>query len=113
MRAYFASLPLTARRRLRQLRAIIRSAAPGAQERFSYGMPAFRFEGRPLVGYAAWKSHCSIYPVTAAVRRAAALAGYDTSKGTLRLPLTERLPVTLVRRLIKERIAGLRRKDKT
>ena len=107
--AYFAALPPSARARLRQLRAVLRSAAPKAVDAFSYGIPAFTLGAKPLVGYAAWKSHCSVYPVTAGVRRAAKLKGYDTAKGTLRLPFAKPLPVALVKQLVKERIARLRR----
>ncbi len=107
---YVASQPPKSRQALKRLRAAIKSAAPAAEEAFSYQIPAFRVDGRPLVWYAAFKNHCSMYPMTKAIRRALAkdLAGYETSKGTVRFPLAKPIPVTLVRKLVKARLAEMR-----
>ena len=103
---YFAGVPEPARSRLHQMRAAIRSAVPpDATEAISYCIPAFRYNG-PLLCYAAFSDHCSLFP-TAAVIAAfkKELKGYTTSKGTVHFPLDKPLPTTLLRKLVKARVA--------
>lgn len=107
--AYVASLPPALRRSFQQLRQAIRAAAPAAEEGISYGIPAFRLDGRLLVWCAAFKEHLSLFPGADVVRlHAAALKRHSTSKGTIRFPQDEKLPVGLIAKLVKARIAELR-----
>jgi uncharacterized protein YdhG (YjbR/CyaY superfamily) len=107
IRKYMGSLSPSARAEMRKIRDAIRSAAPGADEAFSYRMPGFKLNGRALVWYAAWKNHFSLYPITSGIQRAngAALRGYETSKGTIRFPMSAPLPIALIKRLVKARVA--------
>ena len=103
---YLAGVSPDKRAALQKLRKAIKAAAPKAEECISYGIPAFRLEGKVLVWFAAATNHCSFFPGAAAVaNHADALEKYDTSKGTVRFLPDKPLPVSLVRRLVKVRIA--------
>ena len=86
--AYLAKQPAPVRRVLEALRRTIQAAAPDAEESISYGMPAFRLHGRPLVAFGAASEHCAFYPMSPAVVAAhkRQLEQYSTSKGTIRFP---------------------------
>src|SRR5262245_41201815 len=113
-RTYLASLTPDKRRAAKAIHDAVRSAAPGATEVFSYGIPGFRFEGRPLVWYAAWAKHMSLYPIGTALRRAFGddLGTYKTSRGTVQFPLEKPMPVALIKRLVKARIAQVRANER-
>jgi len=103
---YLASLSSENRAALNKLRKNIRAAAPGAEECISYQIAAFRFEGRMLVWYGAWEKHCALYPGTSIAPFKKELGRFDTgSKGTIRFQTDEPLPATLVRQIVKARIA--------
>jgi uncharacterized protein YdhG (YjbR/CyaY superfamily) len=107
VREYMGSLSPAARAGMRKIRDAVRSAAPDADEGFSYRMPGFKLNGRALVWYAAWKNHFSLYPITAGIQRAnaTALRGYETSRGTIKFPMTKAVPIALIKRLVKARVA--------
>jgi uncharacterized protein YdhG (YjbR/CyaY superfamily) len=109
-KAYLASLPPAVRARIKAIRDMVRAIAPDAVEVYSYGIPGFKLDDKPLVWYAAFARHTSLYPMTASIRKAhaAALKDYKMSTGTVQFPLDKPLPTALVKRLIKARVAELR-----
>jgi uncharacterized protein YdhG (YjbR/CyaY superfamily) len=110
IRAYLAAQPPATRRGLQAIRAAIRASAPKAVEAFSYGIPGFRLEDKTLVWYAGWKHHTSLYPITSAIRKtfSGELEGLKMSTGTVQFPLSAPVPVALVKRLVKARVAEVR-----
>ena len=102
--AYIAAAPKETQRQLKELRAVIKKAAPDAEERLSYGMPYYAWNGR-LAYFSIWKEHVGLYVPTPVIEEhAAELAGYETNKATVRLPLKKKLPVALIRKLITARL---------
>jgi uncharacterized protein YdhG (YjbR/CyaY superfamily) len=104
---YLAALPDRQRTILEKLRKTIQSAAPGAEECMSYQLPAFRLGGKVLVIFGATAKHCSFYPGsgTAVEAHEADLRDFSTSKGAIRFHAAKPLPATLVRKIVKYRIA--------
>jgi uncharacterized protein YdhG (YjbR/CyaY superfamily) len=105
---YIASHPKAVQGVLGRVRRTIRKAVPGAEETISYGIPTYRLNGRPMLYFGGWSQHYSLYP--SSVQLVAAfkdqLAPYEISKGTIRFPLSEPVPVKLI-----DGIAKFRAKD--
>ncbi len=104
---YIAGVPEPARGTLKKIRVAIRSAAPKeATETISYQIPTFRYKGG-LVAFAAFTHHCSFFPMSMAVMRKFKkdLKNLDSSKGTIRFPVDKPLSATLVKKLVKARVA--------
>lgn len=102
--AYIAAFPPKVRRLLNQLRALIREAAPQAEEKIAYRMPAYTLNG-VLVYFAGYEGHIGFYPGGTVAQFKNDLGKYKTSKGTIQFPIDEPLPVTLIRKIVKARVA--------
>jgi uncharacterized protein YdhG (YjbR/CyaY superfamily) len=116
---YIASQPEAVRGVLEQVRSIIRKAVPGTEELIAYQIPVYKLDGRAVIFFAGWKQHYSLYPV--GERLVATfqdeLSPYEVSKGTIRFPLSQRVPVKLIERIAKLRATevaeGAKPKTKT
>ena len=105
---YLARLGAEKRATLEKVRAAIRAAVPDATEGVSYGMPAF-IQGKPIAAFIGAKDHCSYFPMSGRVVAALKddLKNYETSKGTIRFPIGKPLPASLIRKLVKARLAEI------
>lgn len=101
---YINAAPKEAQKKLREMRACIRAAAPGAKESLKWGMPAFSYR-RILVTFAAFKHHIGFYPTPSAVRAFASdLSKFATAKGSIQFPLDKPLPLPLIRKITAFRV---------
>ncbi len=110
---YLAGTPEPARSTLEKVRAVIRSVVPAeTTEVISYGIPMFKYNGM-LVGYAAFKNHCSLFPTGSGVldQFEKELSGYRTSKGTIQFSADKHLPDALVKKIVKARVKENREWD--
>ena len=102
--AYIAAAPMEVQSKLKELRTVIKKTAPAAVERISYGMPYYEYKGR-LAYFSQWKAHIGFYlPSPIIEEHKCELAAYETTGATLRLPLNKKLPVALIRKLVKARM---------
>ncbi len=94
---------------LQAVRETIVTSAPAAVEALSYGAPAFRYRGRPLIAYAAAKAHCAIYPMSPnlIVLFRDELEGFETSKGAIRFIPARPVPASVITRLVQARMAEI------
>jgi uncharacterized protein YdhG (YjbR/CyaY superfamily) len=103
---YLATAKPDQRRMLAKLRKTIHAVAPKVEECISYGIPAFRLNGRSLVFFGAWANHCSFYPGSSTTLKKfrGDLKGFQITKGTVRFSPDNPLPLALVKKLVKARI---------
>jgi len=111
--AYLAKVDPQKRAALQRLRATIHALFPKVEEIISYGVPGFRLDGHVVAWMAAAKTHCSFFPGGAVQEFAGELKKYSISKGTIRFDADKTLPKTLVKKLIKARIARIQARKAT
>jgi uncharacterized protein YdhG (YjbR/CyaY superfamily) len=111
---YLASQPDAARAILERVRSTIRKSVPDAEETISYNMPAYKLKGSPLLYFAGWKNHYSLYRANTRVVAAFKdeLTPYELEKGTIHFPLSQPVPVKLIERIAKFRANEIAEKRK-
>ncbi len=102
---YIATFPKNVKDVLEKIRQAIRESAPEAEETISYGIPAFRLNGRVLVYFAAWKNHIGFYPIPSGAKAfKKELAPYKQGKGSVQFPFDKPIPYDLVKKIVKYRV---------
>lgn len=101
---YLARLGAEQRAALQRLRKLIMATIPAAEECISYGVPSFRLQGRFVLALGATPKHCAFYPGAVVAAHKAELAGYSTSKGTIRFQPDRPLPKPLVQKLVRAQV---------
>lgn len=111
---YIASQPETVQVVLERVRSTIRKALPGAEEVISYKIPTYKLRGVPVLYFAAWRRHYSLYPASDQVVAVFKddLAPYEVNKGTIRFPLSQPVPVKLIGRIAKFRAKEVAEREK-
>lgn len=103
--SYIAGFPEATRVRLESIRATIKAVAPDAREEMSYGMPAYKLKGKPLVYFAGYKGHIGFYATPSGhTEFASELAAYKQGKGSVQFPLDQPLPLDLIERMVRFRV---------
>lgn len=101
---YIALFPDDVQKKLREIRAVIKAAAPDATEAISYQMPTFKLHGN-LVHFAAFKNHIGFYPAPQGIEKfTAELSQYKGSKGAVQFPIDQPVPLDLIRRMVEYRV---------
>ena len=111
---YISTFPKDVQKILQELRETIKAAAPDAGETISYGIPTFTLNGKYLIYFAGWKNHISIYPIpTGTEAFSKQVSKYVEGKGTLKFPIDKPLPMSLITKIVKLRVAeNLKKTDK-
>ncbi len=110
---YLVQFPENVRELLQEIRKTIRNSAPQAEETISYGMPAFKLNGKILVYFAAFKNHIGFFPTASGIEAfKEEVSAYKTSKGTVQFPLDRPIPLGLVSKMVKFKVKEVESKKK-
>ena len=110
---YIATFPKEVQDVLEKIRSTIRESAPKAEEAISYGIPAFRLNGRGLVYFGAWKNHIGFYPTPSGIEAfKKELAPFKQEKGSVQFPLDKPISIGLVKKIVRYRVTEILERGK-